>query len=104
MLLTVTIVYLGFVALCAAFAGGMLILTKINARQQLDEWLFGSIAGMADSDLWIAFGIMAGVALGLALGDATLRPGITVADWLALAVPAWQALLLRWEAALVNAG
>ncbi|MFN3888057.1 MAG: hypothetical protein ACK4MG_13975, partial [Aquabacterium sp.] len=46
----------------------------------------------------------AGVALGLALGDATLRPGITVADWLALAVPAWQALLLRWEAASVNAG
>lgn len=46
----------------------------------------------------------AGAALGLALGDATLRPGITVADWLALAVPAWQALLLRWEAALVNAG
>jgi len=38
-----------------AFAGGMLILTKINARQQLDEWLFGSIAGMADSDMWIAF-------------------------------------------------
>ena len=41
----------------AAFAGGYIILTKANVRQKLDEWLFGSIVGMADSDLWIAFGI-----------------------------------------------
>ena len=40
-----------------AFAAGLLILTKLDIRQQLDEWLFGSIVGMADSDLWIAFGI-----------------------------------------------
>jgi manganese transport system permease protein len=40
-----------------AFAGGYLILTQLNIRQKLDEWLFGSIVGMADSDLWIAFGI-----------------------------------------------
>jgi ABC-type Mn2+/Zn2+ transport system permease subunit len=40
-----------------AFAGGYLILTQLNVRQKLDEWLFGSIVGMADSDLWIAFGI-----------------------------------------------
>jgi len=40
-----------------AFAGGYLILTQLNVRQKLDEWLFGSIVGMADSDMWIAFGI-----------------------------------------------
>lgn len=40
-----------------AFAGGYLILTQLNIRQKLDEWLFGSIVGMADTDLWIAFGI-----------------------------------------------
>jgi manganese/iron transport system permease protein/iron/zinc/copper transport system permease protein len=40
-----------------AFAGGYLILTQLNIRQKLDEWLFGSIVGMADSDLWIAFSI-----------------------------------------------
>jgi manganese transport system permease protein len=40
-----------------AFAGGYLLLTQLNVRQKLDEWLFGSIVGMADSDLWIAFGI-----------------------------------------------
>lgn len=40
-----------------AFAGGYLILTRLDMRQKLDEWLFGSIVGMADSDLWIAFGI-----------------------------------------------
>ncbi len=40
-----------------AFAGGYLILTQLNIRQKLDEWLFGSIVGMADSDLWTAFSI-----------------------------------------------
>lgn len=42
-----------------AFAVGYLILKNLDMRQQLDEWLFGSIVGMADSDLWIAFGISA---------------------------------------------
>lgn len=42
-----------------AFAGGLLILKNLDLRQKLDEWLFGSIIGMADSDLWIAFGISA---------------------------------------------
>lgn len=42
-----------------AFAGGYLILTQLNVRQKLDEWLFGSIVGMADSDLWIAYAISA---------------------------------------------
>lgn len=48
-----------------AFAGGYLILTQLNVRQKLDEWLFGSIVGMADSDLWIAFGISAFAVLAL---------------------------------------
>lgn len=42
-----------------AFAAGLLILRNLDIRQKLDEWLFGSIVGMADSDLWIAFGISA---------------------------------------------
>ena len=42
-----------------AFAAGLLILKNLDVRQKLDEWLFGSIIGMADSDLWIAFGISA---------------------------------------------
>lgn len=41
------------------FAGGYILLSRLNVRQKLDEWLFGSIVGMADSDLWIAFGISA---------------------------------------------
>lgn len=41
----------------AGFAAGYIVLTRLNIRQKLDEWLFGSIVGMADSDLWIAFGI-----------------------------------------------
>ncbi len=48
-----------------AFAGGYLILTQLNVRQKLDEWLFGSLVGMADSDLWIAFGISAIAVLAL---------------------------------------
>ena len=29
----------------------------MSLSQKLDEWIFGSIVGMADADLWIAFGI-----------------------------------------------
>lgn len=54
-----------------AFAGGYLILTQLNVRQKLDEWLFGSIVGMADSDMWIAFGISA---LAVLLLTALQRP------------------------------
>lgn len=39
------------------FAGGIVILKHLDLRQKLDEWLFGSIVGMADADLWIAFAI-----------------------------------------------
>ncbi len=41
----------------AGFAGGLLIISHHGTRQKLDEWLFGGLLGMADSDLWIAFGI-----------------------------------------------
>lgn len=43
----------------AAFAGGYILLSRMSVRQKLDEWLFGSIVGMSDADLWIAFGISA---------------------------------------------
>lgn len=42
-----------------AFAGGLILLQHIATRQKLDEWLFGSIVGMADSDLWLAFAVAA---------------------------------------------
>jgi ABC-type Mn2+/Zn2+ transport system permease subunit len=42
-----------------AFALGYIILIKLDFRQKLDEWLFGSIIGMANSDLWISFSISA---------------------------------------------
>ncbi|MBK8095099.1 MAG: metal ABC transporter permease [Verrucomicrobiaceae bacterium] len=48
-----------------AFAAGYLILTKLDVRQKLDEWLFGSVNAMSDSDLWIAFGISAVAVLAL---------------------------------------
>lgn len=48
-----------------AFAGGYILLSRMNIRQKLDEWLFGSIVGMSDSDLWIAFGISAFAVLAL---------------------------------------
>jgi manganese transport system permease protein len=40
-----------------AFAGGLVLLLRMPVRQKLDEWLFGSIMGMTDSDLWLAFAI-----------------------------------------------
>ena len=40
-----------------AFAGGLILLSKVSTRAQLDEWLFGSIQAMRDSDLWICFAI-----------------------------------------------
>ncbi|RBP48022.1 manganese/iron transport system permease protein [Roseimicrobium gellanilyticum] len=41
----------------SAFAGGYILLTNLNMTQKLSDWLFGSITGMSDADLWIAFGI-----------------------------------------------
>ncbi len=39
----------------SAFAGGLILLQSLATPQKLNEWLFGSIVGIADSDLWIAF-------------------------------------------------
>ncbi len=40
-----------------AFAIGLLILNKLSMRAKLDEWIFGSIVGMSDGDLWTAFAV-----------------------------------------------
>lgn len=40
-----------------AFAIGMLILNHLQLQSKLNEWIFGSIVGMSDSDLWIAFAV-----------------------------------------------
>jgi manganese transport system permease protein len=40
-----------------AFAGGIIILTKLSLQQKLQEWIFGSIQAMQDSDLWTAYAI-----------------------------------------------
>lgn len=39
----------------SAFAGGLILLQNLATTQKLSEWLFGSITGISDSDLWIAF-------------------------------------------------
>lgn len=38
-----------------AFAAGLIVLQSLGMAQKLNEWLFGSITGISDSDLWIAF-------------------------------------------------
>jgi ABC-type Mn2+/Zn2+ transport system permease subunit len=43
----------------SAFAGGYILLQSLGMTQKLSEWLFGSITGMSDADLWIAFGTAA---------------------------------------------
>lgn len=40
-----------------AFAAGYLILVRLGLQQKVDEWLFGSIVGMSNADLWIAWSI-----------------------------------------------
>ncbi len=42
-----------------AFAAGFIILVRLGLQQKIDDWLFGSIMSLSDSDLWIAFGISA---------------------------------------------
>ncbi len=41
----------------AAFGGGIILLNYMSVNQLLESWLFGNIAGLADSDLWIVFSI-----------------------------------------------
>lgn len=48
-----------------AFAAGLILLSKVSTRAQLDEWLFGTIQAMRDSDLWISYGIGAVAVLAL---------------------------------------
>jgi manganese transport system permease protein len=48
----------------AAFSGGIILLRRLGVTQQLDDWLFGNIMGMRDSDLWTNFWISV-AALGL---------------------------------------
>lgn len=43
----------------AAFAAGYLILVSMGLQQKIDDWLFGSIMGLSNTDLWISFSISA---------------------------------------------
>lgn len=49
----------------SAFAGGLILLQNLATTQKLSEWLFGSITGISDSDLWIAFATAAIAVLAL---------------------------------------
>jgi ABC-type Mn2+/Zn2+ transport system permease subunit len=48
----------------AAFSGGIILLRRLGVTQEMDEWLFGNIMGLRDSDLWTNFWISFG-ALGI---------------------------------------
>ena len=48
----------------AAFSGGIILLRRLGVTQEMDEWLFGNIMGLRDSDLWTNFWISLG-ALGV---------------------------------------
>jgi ABC-type Mn2+/Zn2+ transport system permease subunit len=55
----------------AAFSGGIILLRRIGITQELDNWLFGNIMGLRDSDLWTNFWIALG---SLAVLTALHRP------------------------------
>lgn len=42
-----------------AFAAGYIVLVQLGLQQKIDDWLFGSIMSLSDTDLWIAYGISA---------------------------------------------
>ena len=48
----------------AAFSGGIILLRRIGVAQEMEQWLFGNIMGLRNSDLWTNFWISAG-ALGV---------------------------------------
>jgi manganese transport system permease protein len=54
----------------AAFSGGIILLRRIGVTQEMEEWLFGNIMGLRDSDLWTNFWISFG-----ALGTLTACTG-----------------------------
>ena len=39
-----------------AFAFGYIILIRLGLQQKVDDWLFGNIMSMSNTDLWIAWG------------------------------------------------
>jgi manganese/iron transport system permease protein/iron/zinc/copper transport system permease protein len=41
----------------AAFAVGVALLPRLDTRQELEDWLFGDIIAVGNTDLWIVFGI-----------------------------------------------
>lgn len=41
----------------SAFSAGLLLLDWMPQRVDLEQWLFGNILGLADADMWMAFGI-----------------------------------------------
>ena len=51
----------------AAFAGGLILLNHLAVNQELENWLFGNITGLADSDLLTVFAISAVTLLFLTL-------------------------------------
>lgn len=54
-----------------AFAAGYIVLMRMGLQQKVDDWLFGNIMSMGDTDLWIAY--MTG-ALAILLITAFSRP------------------------------
>ena len=44
-----------------AFSVGLIALNFVTERVDIEDWLFGNILGLADSDLWVAFGVSAAV-------------------------------------------
>ncbi|MCC8020732.1 MAG: metal ABC transporter permease [Akkermansia sp.] len=48
-----------------AFAAGFLVLARLGLRQKMDDWLFGSIMSMSDTDLATAYVISATAVLSL---------------------------------------
>lgn len=49
----------------SGFAGGLMLLNRIEEDVDLDEWLFGDILGLADADLWVAYAVSATVLMTL---------------------------------------
>ena len=41
----------------AAFSGGIILLRRLGVVQEMEQWLFGNIMGLRDSDLWTNFWI-----------------------------------------------
>ncbi len=48
----------------AAFSGGIILLRRLGVAQEMEDWLFGNIMGLRNSDLWTNFWISF-VALGV---------------------------------------